>query len=631
MRRFNGRYCALLMIAGGLVLILAACTTLFGAHQSPSDSNNAKAAVSQRTVPTAVLRLPATETPYPTPTALSTLPTLTPGPIVPIPDPIIGSVLSPDGPVKGAIVQVKGSPNKTTTDANGGFTFKGLGGKSNVILTAWYNGYFVGYVELDPKKPSWTDGKPISISLKPLYATDNYKYEWFAFGDEQGSASCGLCHREYPEWQADAHSQSAKNIRFETMYRGTNVQGQKGQDTRIGSNGAILPPDPSQPYYGPGYKLDNPQRTGNCATCHTPVAAKIPNQQNCAWSGCHNSLTIEHSKGVIDPGVVPVSLTGTAAEGVSCEFCHKVGAVIIDPKTNLPPPDMPGILSMRLFRPPDGQQVFFGTLVDVNRRVSYSPLEARSEFCAPCHYGVFGGVVGSGTVSGGTVIYNSYGEWLNSPYSDPKTGKTCQDCHMPVKDVNFFVFPEQGGITRDYVPFHEHQMPGVTDETLMKNAVTMNGDATHAGSQLQVKVSITNDRTGHDVPTDSPSRSMMLVVEALDADGKPLPLSQGPVLPDWTGNYTGKPGKAFAKILRDDWTGETPTAAYWRPVTIIEDTRLAALETDTSSFSFDLPAGNTASIKIQLVYRRSFQKLAQQKGWSDPDLIMADKTILVEK
>jgi hypothetical protein len=414
------------------------------------------------------------------------------------------------------------------------------------------------------------------------------------------------------------------------MYQGTNVQGQKGQLTRLGSNGLPLPPDPSQPYYGPGYRLDNPQRAGNCATCHTPVAAKIPNRLNCGWSGCHTDLTIEHSRGVIDAAVIPVSLTGSGAEGVSCEFCHKVGDVILDPKTKLPLADMPGILSMKLYRPPDGQQVFFGTLVDVNRRVTYSPLEAKSEFCAPCHYGVFGGVVGTGTVSGGTLIYNSYGEWLDSPYSDPKTGKTCQECHMPVlDDTNFFVFPERGGITRDYVPFHNHRMPGATDETLLQNSVTMTTTAQMRGNQVQVEVSITNDKTGHHVPTDAPMRHLILVVQAVDASGKRLTLGAGPVLPDWSGNYAGQPGQAYAKILRDEWTGETPTAAYWRPVTIVSDTRLAAFATDTSRYTFAAPANGTVTVEAQLIFRRSFQKLAEQKGWNDPDIVMEEETVVV--
>src|SRR3989304_3189044 len=94
------------------------------------------------------------------------------------------------------------------------------------------------------------------------------------------------------------------------------------------------------------------------------------------------------------------------------------------------------------------------------------------------------------------------------------------------------------------------------------------------GDQLLVQDSITNDKTGHHIPPDAPVRSMILVVEALDANGKPLALRQGPVNPAYSGNYGGLPGKTFAKVLKDEWTGETPTAAYWRPVTIIEDTRL---------------------------------------------------------
>ncbi len=288
--------------------------------------------------------------------------------------------------------------------------------------------------------------------MKALPATDNYEYPWFSFEGVSGSASCELCHRENAEWNADAHSQAAKNPRFLTMYQGTNTKGQVGQRTAYGNKGAALAPDPSKPYYGPGYKLDEPTRNGNCATCHTPMAAKISNEKNCGWSGCHTNLTSERAtRKTMDPGVSPLDLTGDAAEGINCDFCHKIGGVILDPQTKLPLADMPGILSMRLYRPQEGDQVFFGSFGDVSRRVSYSPLQEKSEFCAPCHYGVFGGVVGSGQVSGGTLIYNSYGEWLDSPYSNPQTGKTCQDCHMPVLDTKVSVFPEKGGLERDYV------------------------------------------------------------------------------------------------------------------------------------------------------------------------------------
>jgi hypothetical protein len=63
----------------------------------------------------------------------------------------------------------------------------------------------------------------------------------------------------------------------------------------------------------------------------------------------------------------------------------------------------------------------------------------------------------------------------------------------------------------------------------------------------------------------------------------------------------------------------------------VEDTRLAPFATDSSTYSFNLQAGNPASIKISLVYRRAYQLLEQQKGWTDADILMAESTIAVEK
>src|SRR5690606_9004576 len=152
--------------------------------------------------------------------------------------------------------------------------------------------------------------------------------------------------------------------------------------------------------------------------------------------------------------------------------------------------------------------------------------------------------------------------------------------------------------------------------------------AQRSGDQLEVEVSITNDKTGHHVPTDAPSRSLILVVEALDADGNPLALIEGPVNPDYSGDYAGVPGKTFAKVLQDKWTGETPTVAFWREVSIAEDTRIAAMATDTTHYTFDAPAG-AATVNVRLLFRRSFYELARQKGWNDPDLLMEQETLNV--
>lgn len=546
-----------------------------------------------------------------------------------LPEIISGVVVDSGTPVSHAIVQLQGTPNRTVANADGSFTLTGVSGSGPATVTAWSDGYFVGWVTIDPMAPDFDPESPLQIILKPLYQTDNLNYDWFEFEGVEGTASCGLCHREYEEWLADAHSQSATNHRFISIFRGTNVLGEESQPIRWSKDMTALPPDPSLPYFGPGYRLDNPQRAGNCATCHTPVASKISNNNNCGWSGCHTDLTSERAYQV-DDGVMPVSLTGDAADGVSCDFCHKIGEVILDPETGLPYPDMPGILSMRLFRPDEGQQVFFGTVMDVSRRVSYLPLQAQSEFCAPCHYGVFGGVVGHGTVTGGVVIYNSYGEWLQSPYSDPETGKTCQDCHMPVSDANYFVYPDKGGLQRDYVDLHDHYMPGASDVELLQNSVSLTTNVTKDKNQLIVEVSIINDQTGHHVPTDVPIRQMILLVEAVDEGDNPLAIITGPLLPDYAGDLANLPGKSYAKVLRDEWTGEAPTAAYWRPVTILEDTRLAAFQMDTTRYVFELSGDDHATVNVRLIFRRAFQELAQLKGWNDPDILMEEEIISIK-
>lgn len=603
-----------------LLCALAACAQ---APQLVAEPVSAQAEISYAT-PTSKIR-----TASPTPAAPSATPTIVN--LIPLPAVISGNVVDENGPIAGALVQLHGRPEQVVTDQHGSFQVSGISGTTPITVTAWSQGHYVGWTVLNPSAPDWKGPNGIKITLKIIPQTDNTQYPWFSFNGVKGTASCGLCHREYEEWQADAHSQSAKNIRFLTLYTGNNVQGDAGQATKWGTNGKALPPDPNLPYYGPGFQLDTPDRSGNCAACHTPVASKVANDVNCAWSGCHTDLTVERSAGRVKANTRPLVSSGDGAEGVTCDFCHKVSDVILDPATKLPLPDMPGILSMKLTRPEEGQQIFYGTLVDIPRRVSYLPLLERSEYCAPCHYGVFGGVVGVGKVTGGTLIYNSYGEWLESPYSDPTTGKTCQNCHMQVVDEKWFVFAQEGGLTRDYASLHEHYMPGASDQKLLQNSVSMKSTAQHSGNTLQVEVKITNDQTGHHVPTDAPTRSMILVVEAKDANGKRLVLKSGPVNPSWSGNYGGQPGKTFAKVLKDQWTGEMPTAAYWRPVEIIEDTRLAALTTDTTHYTFELPADQAAAIDVRLVFRRTFQQLAELKGFSDPDILMEQETIQVEK
>ena len=561
---------------------------------------------------------------------------------------VSGTVTDTDGPVAGALVRVQTTANHTYTADDGGFTIDGLPTEESVTLVAWAEGYIFGWTE------AHGGDDDVSIALHPHNRVDNSVYDW------EPSANCGECHPSFAEWERDAHSQSAVNTRFLTMYNGTDVEGNRSRNSNY-YTGLPRTRDPDDPYYGPGFKLDFPKRDGNCAACHTPMASKLDADNSCGWNGCHMQETSEASD-ELPAGVSPNEAVGVAAEGISCDFCHKIGAVNFYTDTVLPDPAMPGILSLTLYRPKTGEDLLMGTVDDVARpKDSFNQLHGESAFCSACHYGV----------NDTTEIYNSYGEWLDSPYSNPDSGQTCQDCHMPVAprltssmetvvqtaawlenasgralpaglgklasraQRSYFVFPEKGGLFRELEQIHLHQMPGSTDEQFLKSAIALEVRAEIEGAELVVNTQVSNTGAGHHYPTGSPLRQVLLVVRATDGSGNELLLTEGGKLPDWAGDVAGQAGEGFAKILRDTLTGEEPTFSHWRLVELVEDTRIPAQTARSSTFRFaaegeEVQAGQSLNVEVQLIYRRAFQQLQEWKGWTDPDIILASEQIQLD-
>jgi mono/diheme cytochrome c family protein len=532
----------------------------------------------------------------------------------PQPGTISGSVCDDNGPVAGAIVRVQTSELFTTTDSGGRFTLARLPADQPVTVTAWAPGYYIAGIER--AVPSRTQS--VQLELVAHTRVDNPGYTWlsaFAAGGDPGN--CQNCHAQpgapgsalpFDEWQLDAHSRSAQNVRFLTMYTGTDVSGNQSPETRRGFSrdyGSFpLSPDPTRPYYGPGYKLDFPRTAGNCAACHTPVAATEAPYE-----------------------IDPTQVSGVAAEGIACDFCHKVWDVRLD-GAGLPYLHMPGVLSFEFRRPPEGHQLFIGPYDDVAPgEDTFSPLQKQSQFCAPCHFGVFWE----------TVVYNSFGEWLESPYSDPQTGQTCQDCHMPTGLASHFARPEEGGHTRDPDTIFSHRMLGASDEEFLQSALSLSVDVWKEDAEIVVQVDITNDNTGHHIPTDSPLRHMILVVQAMDSKGNRLAQLEGPTIPEWggvgelsQGYYAGLPGTAYAKVLQEKWTEVYPTGAYWNPTRVLSDNRIPALGTDRTTYRFAAPGDEDVELDVKLLFRRAYIELMEQKGWDAPDILMAHRTLILE-
>ena len=527
------------------------------------------------------------------------------------PPAITGVVLDEHGPLSGATVRVQATTNAALTGDDGRFTLSGLTAGEPVTVTAWAPGYYIAGG--DAYLPGTHD---VELTLVAHTNEDNAGYAWLsAFAEAGDDANCENCHANpvaapftlpFDDWLMDAHSQTAGNVRFLTMYNGSDVHGNQSPRTRhvcTRDYGCFpLPPDPNLPYYGPGYKLDFPATLGNCAACHAPAAA-------------------------IDApyGTDPTAVTDVGTEGVACDFCHKVWSVRLDPVTGLPYENMPGVLSFEFRRPPEGHQFFAGPFDDVAPgEDTCSPLQTQSQFCAACHVATFWD----------TVIYNSFGEWLESAYSDPQTGQVCQDCHMPAGLTDHFARLDKGGHRRDPDTIFSHRMPGAMDEELLRNAVTMTATASLDGSAVVLRVEITNDRTGHHVPTDSPLRHLILLVQTADAEGRPLAQLSGPRVPGWggvgdpaEGYYAGLPGKAYAKILTELWTEVSPTGAYWNPTRLLSDNRLAASASNASIYTFAASGEGEMTVEVTLLFRRAFIDLMDQKGWEVPDIVMEREVV----
>ena len=529
---------------------------------------------------------------------------------------VSGTVFDEDGVVAGVTVRVQATTIQTLTDGQGRFTLSSLPVEQPVTISAWKDGYYCAKVE--GVLPSQEE---VSLTLHTYQTNDNPAYSWIP---PSGEISCASCKEEVARvWlDNDSHARAAVNPRFLTMYNGTDVHGNKSPLTRYlctPDYGCIpLPPDLNQPYYGPGYKLDFPDTAGNCAACHTPGAAVDTPYET-------------------DPNTV----TGADTFGVHCDFCHKVADVRLEESTGLPYPNMPGVLSMDIRRPfpedPLRYQLFFGTFDDDNvpQEDTYLPLISESRYCAACHFGSFWD----------TQVYNSFGEWLDSPYSDLNYpgAKTCQECHMPAPTLVdgqplTNVAPGKGGVERDPFTIHAHTFPGASNLELLQNSVSMTVTSELLDESLAIQVEIVNDRTGHHVPTDSPLRSLILLIEAEDSQGQSLMLLSGPTIPEWggigdpvQGYYAGLPGVAYAKILEEAWTGISPTGAYWNPTRLVSDNRIPAFGHAPSAYTFAIPqGGGSVAVDVRLLYRRAFIQLMDQKSWDIDDILMEQQTFQID-
>jgi len=249
-------------------------------------------------------------------------------------------------------------------------------------------------------------------------------------------------------------------------------------------------------------------------------------------------------------------------EGVTCDFCHSVQAIRSDPRA-------PFVL--------DVGQVKSGPLRDAQPNVHaarYSEAFSSSMLCNPCH---------QFTNEHGLEVLSTYGEWQSSPY--PARSVICQSCHMR-NTSGKVVDPKVLRVASSSVNLHE--MPGGHSVTELNRALQAQILSERKGNTVDVTVHVTNRGAGHRLPTGSPLRSIVMVVQVDNGTSRAQSAT-----------------RSYGRIVVDANNQEmTDEAAVWlRGVRVVRDDRLAPNERRTEKFSFPMLANTPVRAVAKFYYR----------------------------
>lgn len=181
-------------------------------------------------------------------------------------------------------------------------------------------------------------------------------------------------------------------------------------------------------------------------------------------------------------------------EGITCDFCHSLKDV------NLDNPDNPFVLDVgKVKRGPNIKG-------DVKvHDVEYSQLHSSARICASCHE----------YRPNGVPVMTTYSEWKESIYAEQ--GTNCQYCHMPesMGEISKNVpGPREGKI-------FNHNLAGGHSVIQLKKALALKiTGVTRQEDRMTVKVDLTNQGSGHRVPTGIPTRKLVLYCEVKVGEGK---------------------------------------------------------------------------------------------------------------
>ena len=416
--------------------------------------------------------------------------------------------------------------------------------------------------------------------------------------DVTSPAYCGQCHKRiYREWSSSMMGRDLDNPVVYQFYTATNAHGK---------------------FDGLGFKgfmrmRGHPEENGDCADCHVPIQVIEAHQKG---------------EGDVDLGKA-MRLETRKDHGIACIFCHSVKEVHLKKGAD-------GRWNRRIFeRVVLEKGVIHGPYPQAedspHDRFRVSKLYRTSEICGACHLNQEKKVVSIST----------YADWKEL-YDAGKTDKACQDCHMPL-------IPGKARAAED-APLREglrhHVFIGARDAEMRKKALRLELKGQIENGKLVVDTVVENVGAAHTVPASAPIRNVILKIDAMDQNGRPLPWAGGKkgLLPLLAGmgnlktgekgprDWAGLPGKMYAKVYRSPVIPKLgrPLVGVggFAAEAEVFNTLLHYKKPDHARFVFQVPDGvKTVKVKARLVYRWAYKPLADRKGWNMPDLPMTEREI----
>jgi hypothetical protein len=273
--------------------------------------------------------------------------------------------------------------------------------------------------------------------------------------------------------------------------------------------------------------------------------------------GCHSPTTRVTGDVMLQRAI--------SAEAITCDFCHRVKSVSLEGGQNKV------VLT-------SGSEKY-GPLEPCLSADSHpsvqSDLFAKSEMCAACH---------QWSNSHGIAIFNTYREWLDSPFPAKQTH--CQDCHMPLVEGTLVADKPKGKGEL----INSHNLAGGHSIEQVSAAATVRiASVTEVPAGLRAVVEVSNVGSGHMIPTGIPSRELVLQVQLVDQRGIVLETRE----------------HIFKRVITDDEHNELMTDAdiILNGASVSKDNRIPPGGSVQVPFSLAAAHGRKYTVRAALRYR----------------------------